>query len=690
MQRSLRTILSVSACFALTLGAQAQGSDDCSTATVISGTGTFAVNTTAATDSAQQPNTCVLVHRDVWFAWTAAATQSMSLSTCGGTTVDTVESVYAGSTCPVSGSQIACNDDNCGTQSSLFFSAVAGQTYMLQIGTFSAGTTFSGTFSILPGNAPCSVLSTGPDVIIGDITSMQNATAAAGLDSFTLGTTACNIGDTVLNWHGPTNLHPVISETFYKYKIVNGSGRFEQVGMSWLKHGFASDTGSLCCTCQNPGNNQIMGIGCSDPYSASQSGTQSSLTPRWQVNAHTGVFPYPGANPTWSGTTARRCEVLLSDLEVSGGTTHYYAECTYVTSDDAAAGNNNNNASFKEIAVTGGPANYTFATMGTTQRAVPAIEAWPMLEPGVTLTSVQPPSDGLFYVGSNATSLGGGLYHYEFAVHNMNSDRGAGSFTVAVPAGALIANVEFHDVTYRNGDGQLNVNQTSTDWTSTIGGGSITWACETEAQNNNANAIRWATTYNFRFDADVAPVSGLVSVGLWKSGSPGSFTAVAEVPAASSTVGFCFGDGSGTACPCGNNSAVGSGAGCLNSLGNGAVAGTSGNASLSSDTLVLAGTGMPNSSALYFQGTSQQSAGAGSVFGDGLRCASGTVIRLGTKLNAAGASQYPEAGDSSISVHGAIGAPGTRTYQIWYRNAAAFCASETFNLSNGLEVTWAL
>jgi len=111
MQRSLRTILAISACMTLTVAAQAQGSDDCSTAAAISGTGTFAVNTTAATDSAQQPNTCVLIHRDVWFAWTAAATQSMSLSTCGGTTVDTVESVYAGSTCPVSGSQIACNDD---------------------------------------------------------------------------------------------------------------------------------------------------------------------------------------------------------------------------------------------------------------------------------------------------------------------------------------------------------------------------------------------------------------------------------------------------------------------------------------------------------------------------------------------------------------------------------------------------
>jgi hypothetical protein len=78
------------------------------------------------------------------------------------------------------------------------------------------------------------------------------------------------------------------------------------------------------------------------------------------------------------------------------------------------------------------------------------------------------------------------------------------------------------------------------------------------------------------------------------------------------------------------------------------------------------------------------------VFGDGLRCAGGTVIRLGTKANAAGASQYPDAGDAAVSVRGLVTAPATTTYQTWYRNAATFCTAATFNLSNGLSLTWAL
>jgi hypothetical protein len=63
-------------------------------------------------------------------------------------------------------------------------------------------------------------------------------------------------------------------------------------------------------------------------------------------------------------------------------------------------------------------------------------------------------------------------------------------------------------------------------------------------------------------------------------------------------------------------------------------------------------------------------------------------VRLATKTNASGASQYPAAGDPSVSVRGGVLAPGMRTYQVWYRNAAAFCTTATFNLTNGLRATW--
>jgi len=153
-------------------------------------------------------------------------------------------------------------------------------------------------------------------------------------------------------------------------------------------------------------------------------------------------------------------------------------------------------------------------------------------------------------------------------------------------------------------------------------------------------------------------------------------------PSGSGDTAYCFGDGTGSACPCGNAGAAGNG--CASSVNpSGGHMGVTGFASIAGDTLALHGSGLPVSSALYFQGTTRTSA----PFGDGLRCSGGSVIRLGTKSNASGASSYPEAADPSISARGAVTVPGTRTYQVWYRNAAAYCTASTFNLTNASEVT---
>jgi hypothetical protein len=163
----------------------------------------------------------------------------------------------------------------------------------------------------------------------------------------------------------------------------------------------------------------------------------------------------------------------------------------------------------------------------------------------------------------------------------------------------------------------------------------------------------------------------------------------------SSEVGvtYCLGDGSGTACPCGNASPAIDREGCDNSLGHGGRLRAVGVASTTNDSLVLTGSGMPNASALYFQGTTKVNGGLGAVFGDGLRCTAGTVVRLDLETNNAGASQYPGTGDLEISVKGAIPPAGgvTRRYQCWYRNAdPSFCTPSTFNLTNAVEITWSL
>lgn len=143
---------------------------------------------------------------------------------------------------------------------------------------------------------------------------------------------------------------------------------------------------------------------------------------------------------------------------------------------------------------------------------------------------------------------------------------------------------------------------------------------------------------------------------------------------------YCFGDGTGTACPCGNTSTAGRG--CANSTGVGAVlAATGGSTSVAANDLVFTANSLPATApALLFQGTSQQNGGAGVVFGDGKRCVGGTITRLGTRTASGGVATWGPG-----LAHGALVAPATRHFQVWYRNNAGPCGT-LFNLTNGVSV----
>jgi hypothetical protein len=155
-------------------------------------------------------------------------------------------------------------------------------------------------------------------------------------------------------------------------------------------------------------------------------------------------------------------------------------------------------------------------------------------------------------------------------------------------------------------------------------------------------------------------------------------------------VPYCFGDGSGTACPCSNASAVGSHSGCVNSTGLGGQLTGSGTADISQDTFVLHVAQLPNNAnALFFQGSTQNNHGMGSALYDGLVCSGGApVIRLGAKIASGGNASYPGSGDRLLHVKGQIPpAGGTRYYQVWYRNVAGPCGAFS-NFTNGLTVLW--
>lgn len=146
-------------------GVAGAGSDACQTPEAISGTGAFGFDSTSATLDGPAHAACNVfnenqIDHDVWFCWTApaqACSGAYSISTCGRTTVDTRIAVYNGCACPTNDTNLLnCRDDECGTQTRLFFDAVPGQQYLIRMGTFPGEAGGTGTFLInCELEAPC-------------------------------------------------------------------------------------------------------------------------------------------------------------------------------------------------------------------------------------------------------------------------------------------------------------------------------------------------------------------------------------------------------------------------------------------------------------------------------------------------------------------------------------------------------
>lgn len=698
------SILTFAAMAGASVPLAAQGADDCSAPQAISGTGEFSFNSSAATTGSQGQGfgacfsfqTSGIAH-DVWFVWTAPQSGNVRIATCGLTSVDTRIAVYAGSGCPAA-EPIACNEDACAYQSRLDFPAFANNVYTIQLGSFPSAPGGVGSFSIEHAPAPPYCLTgVGPDVVLGQILNVFNAPADGGVDALAIGGTACNIGTAPVAWNGSAGTSPVIRQNLFRYSVVDGAGRFEQVGMSWLKHGFFAVQQTFCCQCLAEPGTAWLGAGCSDTYVAGINAAQAYLTPNWEVNAHTGEFPHPASDPPWSGSVARRLRIELADLAPTGGpgSPRYIAEGLYVARDDASAGNQNNNASWRELSVTGGPSDFDFDLLPSspTHRAQAAIRAWRKIDPEVRYVEVQVPGDGLVIVCWRVTELAGGTWRYEYALYNMNSDRNVGVFSLEVPDDAPVSNVGFHDVGYHSGDGPGDVDFDGADWPSTRAGGAMSWACATQAQDPSANALRWGTLYNFRFDSPRPPSSATAILGLWKTGNPARIAVEVEGPA-EIFARFCAGDGSRSPCPCGNDGEPGRG--CENSAASGGAAlDATGTASTLSDDVVLTASGeLPSVVTLFFSGPTEITP---IRFGDGLRCTGGDLRRLYVKSSVNGVAIAPAGGDPSItsrmaSLGAPIGAGATHLYQAYYRdNLEGFCPDrigDRFNVTSGVRILW--
>jgi hypothetical protein len=273
-----------------------------------------------------------------------------------------------------------------------------------------------------PGNGLDPTFVPGPDVIMGNLPLLQQFGSSGTQVGLAMASDSCNNGDVELDFFAmPNTDHPVMAQNLYRMSGgVTNDDRFEQIGQSWLTHGFFALQNNACgFGCIPASSGTHLGVGCSNADSGGINAGPTNLGSRAWVNPFTGVFPSNANSHTGHTHTGTSHRILVegSDLNttMNPGAT-YYAEAQFVTPHEYAwcqahpgQCNMYNNASYRRFNVTG-TTSFTFSAVGSTVRMTPAINAWP----GATIQTIEPEPgvDGRAFIAYKVTNPSGGIWHY--------------------------------------------------------------------------------------------------------------------------------------------------------------------------------------------------------------------------------------------------------------------------------------
>jgi hypothetical protein len=609
------------------------GSDTCATATNISGPGPFNGDNLGASTDGGDP--CgVLMGADVWYNWTAGSSGPVIFSLCGSN-YDTSIAIYDTAAC--TGANLACNDDFCGLQSQTTANVVAGNVYKIQVGGFNAST---GNYTLNIGSAPTCPCSGAPPE----------------------GEVGCGVPTDTFN--GGCNSSPPVYSAIACGGTVCGNGAF---------NGSYRDT---------------------DWYQFTVTGPTSvtwTLTGEYGIVA--GILDNNCPPNLLSFVQGPACTPVVAVASVSAGTYVAFAA----------------------------PDFSTLITCGTNDSYLGALTCVPVAPPG--------PCDVL-HDGSSENAVGFGAptgtdilwmqrqsdaSQTSTVVSSISTAWGTAAFPGNGPAVGSIQRIGIWQDTDNDGDPStglslvagypISVTVTNVDndvldtyplsppviisgtyfigassegafpspLDQSVAGSGRSWLV---GNNTGANTINYA-------NLNAEPVPPLSEDNI----APGVWLLQAQCDAKGTISTFCFGDGSGAACPC-NNSGL-PGRGCDNSdagVTGGLLSVLSGTASISANNLRLTETGHHLSSlAVMFQGTVL----SGQLsYGDGLRCVGNPLRRI--YILSASSSVINTPVSPSVAAAGLITVPGTiKGYYLAYRDPVNFCTSNTFNASNSLKIVWA-
>ena len=350
-----------------------------------------------------------------------------------------------------------------------------------------------------------------------------------GTAGFVIGHSMANCGTVHIPWAGTSGGQLIDNHVKIAFLMARESGgRMVQIsGKSHLKHSriaFNFSGSSPCGPCQS-GPSAHFRIGCYDVYTSGFNGNWSILGPSTEVNPWLGTwnpigsyfdigdpaqanFPQPAdgvqsLSSTGFSAVKNRMAVQESDLVVPGSTFYGQNQVVIIGEPVANRGNNlvsrgmniNWSGTSWVVSMTGTPVQGSVLTRWTGA-------TWNLAGNGN--------DDGRFLVAVKVTGPVDGMWHYEYAVHNLDNHRGGASLRLPLCDDARIQNLGFRDID----------NNALNDWTTSRSGGELVF------QAGIDNPLDWNTFYNFYFDSDAAPIAGNVVVDQARIGPGALFVTI--------------------------------------------------------------------------------------------------------------------------------------------------------------------
>lgn len=369
--------------------------------------------------------------------------------------------------------------------------------------------------ALAEGPIDVAISSMGSLTVLGRVGSYPN-----GRNGLSMSTTSCNVGTQNIPWYQPMDTrHPVIAMNLYRIK----DGKFEQVGWSWLKHGFFATNSPGCGSCNSPGTGSLLGPGCSDTYGTGNNGDRRYLGGRDEVNPFTGVWTCQNSyfsnyqndcsrrnDGAGLDAVAHRLEVADADMGNAGA--EYFYEAYYINQNEST--DKYNNVASRKATMSWSGSAWSVQTVDSQQAMGPALNRW-----GDARVTATPRTEGDVIVAVKTTDLGAGMYRYDYTVYNHDLDRQVREFSVPVPGNATVQNIEFRDID----------KDASNQWSSSFADEKITWSTGTFG-SSTANPLKYSSVFNFRFETNVPPSQGSVKLGLFKPGSGTELSAGIKAP----------------------------------------------------------------------------------------------------------------------------------------------------------------